>query len=561
VPTIQLKNGSATSTLDDILNASAKAPVSAFTDHAFAGSLGAEVYGTERKRKSHMKRASTTEPMEPKNRGSIFHLRKPSALSRHSSSQGERRDTDTAEQDEERRPLSSSINGEPVPEGEDEEQESEEETTYDGPPTTLLAELQIRKKQQKLRTRPITSAFPNGMHSTLLELDKVAEVERRARKGKRVNLAWEDPNADLGGEESDEDTPLALLLATKGQNKGQNKGLIEAMAEVTRPPGLMERREMEDNEPLSVRRNRLQVREGVPTQRMTLARGLTSMSGALAAPNPQLRVVTPEADEIEGETLGDRKNRLKARDDDNPLPQARPVSSAFSAELLSQLGDAFKTEEGEKRDSDRGGAKNSALPTEEEETLGQRRRRLQAEREAREREIARAQLTGGRISVSPQLRKRHSLADVLGAHGNKAVSSDPRTDAERAKQEEAARYKRDQEQKFATLRNQMPSNLSAPNLVKPGGFMSGRFNDGTGGGFGHPRDSMVMSGFAGNSAIPNPAKQASVMGNAFRVGGAMSSYGPPMANPYASPYGVPTQAQAAGQMDRVERWRQGVGHP
>ncbi|KAI1418779.1 hypothetical protein F5Y12DRAFT_463060 [Xylaria sp. FL1777] len=552
VPTIQLKDGSATNTLDDILNASASAPVSAFTDHAFAGSLGAEVYGTDKKRKSHMKHVSKADLHEPKNRGSIFHLRKPSALSRHSESHEERQGSDSIENNEERQRLSSSIDGEPVQE-EEKDEESEEEPTYHGPPTTLLAELQMRKQQQKLRTRPATTAFPNGMHSTLLELDKVAEVERQARKGKRVNLAWEDPNSNPAGDDEDEDTPLGLLLATKGQATG----LIGTIPGAPRPLGLMERRDMEDNEPLSVRRNRLQGREAGPIQRMTLARGL-NVNPALRVPSPQLRVVTPEGDEIENETLGDRMRRLRSRDDNNPLPQHRPVSSSFSAELLSQLGDAFKDEDAESKDANKEKGNSQVQPTEEEETLGQRRQRLQAEREAREREMARVRLNGGRSSVSPQLTKRHSLADVLGGHSSKAILSDPRLDAERARQEEAARYKEDQKRKLATLRHQMPSNLSAPNLVKPGGFMSGRFNDGTGGGFGQPRDSMMMGGFGSDSALPNPALNASAMGNAFRVGGAMSTYGPPMTTPYASPYGTAPQVQSAGQMANIERWRQGI---
>ncbi|KAI0908550.1 hypothetical protein F4824DRAFT_353169 [Ustulina deusta] len=553
VPTIQLKNGSATSTLDDILNASASAPVSAFTDHAFAGSLGAEVYGTDKKRKSHMKRASTAELHEPKNRSSIFHLRKPSALSRHSDSQDERRGADSIENNEERQRTSASINGEPVQDGEEKDKESEEGLTYHGPPTTLLAELQMRKQQQKLRTRPATTAFPNGMHSTLLELDKVAEVEHQARKGKRVNLAWEDPNSHPAGEDEDEDTPLGLLLASKGQDTG----LIGVTPGAPRPLGLMERRDMEDNEPLSIRRNRLQGREAGPIQRMTLARGL-NLAPALRAPSPQLRVVTPDGDEIEGETLGDRMRRLRSRDDNNPLPQHRPVSSSFSAELLSQLGDAFKEEEPETKDPPKEKGNSQVPPTEEGETLGQRRLRLQAEREAREREMARVMLNGGRSGVLPQLTKRHSLADVLGGHSGRAILSDPRMDAERARQEEAARYKEDQKRKFTALRHQMPSNLSAPNLVKPGGFMSGRFNDGTGGGFGQPRDSMTAGGFGSDSAIPNPALHASVMGNAFRAGGAMSTYGPPMTTPYASPYGTTPQVQSTGQMANIERWRQGI---
>jgi len=553
-PKIQLKDGSATSTLDDILNASATAPVSAFTDHAFAGSLGAEVYGTAKKRKSHMKRASAADLAESKNRSSIFHLRKPSALSRHSSFPGEGQKSE--EVDEERQGLSSAIDGEPGPDksGEEEEEEEENEPIYNGPPTTLLAELQMRKQQQKQRTRPVASAFPNGMHSTLLEIDTVAELERQARKGKKVNLAWEDPSTNAA-EDDDEEMPLALLLASKGQDTG----LVGAIAEINRPLGLMEQRDMEDNEPLSVRRNRLQGREGGAIQRMTLARA-PHMSVSLGPPNHEIRVVTPEEDEIEDETLGNRMRRLRTRDDDNPLPQPRPVSSAFSAELLSQLGDAFKDEATEGKDAERDKNKSKAQPTEEEETLGQRRRRLQAEREAREREMARVKLNGGRTSVTPQLTKRHSMADVLVSHHNKPVMTDPRVDAERAKQEEAARYKRDQEQKFAALRQQMPSNLSAPNLVKAGGFMSGRFNDGTGGGFGQSRRTMAVGDFAVNSTIPNVATNASAMGNAFRVGGAMSTWAPPMTNPYASQYGAPSPAQAGGQMDRVERWRQSV-HP
>ncbi|KAI0156446.1 hypothetical protein GGR57DRAFT_82472 [Xylariaceae sp. FL1272] len=542
LPTIQLKDGSATNTLDDILNASAKAPVTAFTDHAFAGSLGNETYGADKKRKSHMKRASAAELSVPKTRRSIFHIRKISGLSRPSTSSEKHHE---AVEDEERQHLSGSVDGKAAPEGEEEEPESDNEPVYNGPPTTLLAELQMRKQQQKLRTRPPATAFPNGMHSTLLEMDTVAELERRARKGKRINLAWEDPSSKQAGDDDDEDVPLGLLAA----NKGQKGGLINAIAEVNRPIGLMERRDMEDNEPLSVRRNRLQGLEAGPIQRIALTRGVTA-PGALGPPSPQLRVITPEGDEEEGETLGARLRRLRAQKDENSLPQARPVSSAFSAELLSQFGDALKDEE----KSENKKSASPVQPSEEEETLGQRRKRLQEEREARERELARIQLTGGRTTVSPQLVKRHSLADVLGTY-NRQKMVDPRAEADRVKQEEAVRYQRDQEQKLAIYRNQVPTNLSAPNLVKPGGFMAGRFNDGNGGGFGQSRSSVTVNAFSGQSGLPNPAANASMLGNAFRAGGAMSGYA--MANPYGSTYAAPSQTQV-GQMDRVERWRQGV---
>ncbi|KAI2463187.1 hypothetical protein F4781DRAFT_426564 [Annulohypoxylon bovei var. microspora] len=545
LPTIQLKDGSAMATLDSILDASAKAPVSAFTDHAFAGTLGSEVYGTEKKRKSHLKRASATDFLEPKKRSSFLHLRKSSNLSKHSESQEERRNTIAGgteidetmkregEQGEAKQRLSGSIDGQAIPKTaeEDEESEGEQEPLYNGPPTTLLAELQIRKQQQKLRTRPAATAYPNGLHSTLLEMDTVAQIEHNARKGKKVNLAWEEPGMGPADDEDDEDTPLGLLVAAKGQGN-----------DINRPLGLMERRDMEDNEPLSRRRDRLQGREVGPMKRpsmMSLGQGLHNMNGSLRAPSPQLLVHTPEEEDVEGETLGERMRRLKAREQsDNPLPQARPVSSAFSAELLSQLGDAFKVDESDNKGQD----KRESQPKDEEETLGQRRRRLQAEREARERGMASNLLSGG-VGDAPKLAKRHSLADVLGVQGSKIVLTDPRAEAEKAKQEEAVRYKQDQERKMAVLRAQMPSNLSAPNLSRPGGYMAGRFNDGTGGGLGHLRTSTAISGASGG-----------IMSGGMNNGmmGAPNVYGAQV----ATPYGV--QIQAPGQMDRVERWRQSI---
>ncbi|KAI1403263.1 hypothetical protein F4819DRAFT_229601 [Hypoxylon fuscum] len=572
LPSVQLKDGSAMATLDSILDASAKAPVSAFTDHSFAGTLGSEVYGVEKKRKSHMKRASasTTDILEPKKRSSFLHLRKPSALSRHSLSQEERRNTITGGskvnepvnsgegRDEERQRLSGSIDGQAMPEEGKGEESEEEEPVYNGPPTTLLAELQIRKQQQKLRTRPAATAFPNGMHSTLLEMDSVAQIEHNARKGKRINLAWEDPNAGPADDSEDEDTPLGLLMVAKAQGND----MAAAIAEINRPLGLMERRDMEDNEPLSRRRDRLQGREIGPMKRpsmMTLGQGLHNTNSYLRAPSPQLRVHTPEEEEVEGETLGERMRRLKAREQgDNPLPQARPVSSAFSAELLSQLGDAFKEDPSDGKSQD----KPKSDPKEEEETLGQRRRRLQAGREGREHGMASAMLTGGTISDAPKLTKRHSLADVLGArNGSRAILSDPRAEAERVKQEEAARYKHDREQKMAALRSQMPASISTPNLKQPGGYMAGRFNDGNGGAAGHLRTTTAVSGYARQStgvAMMNNG----MVGTGYPTGGAVGGMMPPpygAQNVYGAqmnnPYGM---SQQPGHIDRVERWRQSV---
>jgi hypothetical protein len=124
----------------------------------------------------------------------------------------------------------------------------------------------------------------------------------------------------------------------------------------------MERRELEDNEPLSQRRERLRSHGGL--QREPLRR------------TPDFDGATPEPVE-----------------DANPLPSARPVSGDFSLELLHQFGDPAA-------------APAAAPEEEEEETLGQRRRRLLAEREA-------AAAAG---AARPAPKQRRSMADILSAH-------------------------------------------------------------------------------------------------------------------------------------------------
>ncbi|KAK7948439.1 uncharacterized protein PG986_009325 [Apiospora aurea] len=577
-PALELKGGSASATLDDILNASAKAPVYAFTDHAFAGPLGHEVYGTEKKRKSHMKRTSSAtvlnakdvkevkEVKDVKKRSSFFHLRTPSKLSISQTSNKDTKKNAAAdddldhESDNERSKLSGSADGERVAEEddeddeEDEEEDINEELLYNGPPTTLLAELQMRKHQNKMRTRPIASAYPNGMQSTLLELDTVAETERRNRKGKKVNLAWETPGDDA--DEDDEDLPLGLVMAKKnGVHDAQ-----AVIAEMNRPLGLMERREQEENEPLSRRQARLQGRNlGPTTQRKTM----TSLGGALGmgggyGPSPsnsRLDLSAPADDEIEGESLGDRMRRLRAKEEgDDLLPRARPVSMAFTTELFSQLGDTFRDEENaDPRDK---GKQKATASVEEEETLGQRRRRLQAEREAREREMGAGAPLNPNMpppGIIPKLDKRHSLADVLGnSHSSRRVLSDPRMEAERARQEEASRFRRDQDSKLAALRSQMPQNLSSSNLPRSGAFGAGQFNDGTGG-----------TGLKRHSRVPSfaaPQQAPGMMGNSYNMAG----YGAPTAayDVQQMPLQLnvmPMGMQQPGQQhDMVDRWRQSI---
>ncbi|KAK4903584.1 hypothetical protein LTR28_001155, partial [Elasticomyces elasticus] len=145
----------------------------------------------------------------------------------------------------------------------------------------------------------------------------------------------------------------------------------------------MERRELEDNEPLSSRRNRLRgispgrARDLSPVKQVPPEIYLESHLDASRLPKGD------EADD-QGETVAQRNRRLKDRETLNTAigdvgkAGSRPVSRAFTDEVLSQVGaldvhdklaaeaEAPQVPEGEGEDV-------------REETLGQRRKRLQAE--------------------------------------------------------------------------------------------------------------------------------------------------------------------------------------
>ncbi|KAK4121914.1 hypothetical protein N657DRAFT_647415 [Parathielavia appendiculata] len=715
-PKIEVKDGSAMDTLDSLLDASAAAPVSAFTDHVFAGKLGAEVYGPEKKKKPKskaaaaavsapeekatkrrtlVKRSSSGNLLEPNvpdkprrktlvKRNSNANLLDPNSekkrASRFSLFGAKRADDDSDDEgdsdrdgsarrsvDEDARSGSGSPNQlTPDDDEETEEEAEEEEPVYQGPPTTLLAELQLRKQQNKMRTRPLQQAYPDGMRSTLLELDAVAEVERKARHGKRVTLAWEDPAAvPRQEEEEDEEVPLGMLYAAKATGAGNRSTMdISAlMSEVHRPLGLMERREIEENEPLSRRRDRLQgkVVDQLPTsltvlqQRMShmppapgVAPGLglrsqsrltlplhaavgSSRAGSMLGSRPGSAAgnnnnnpnnAEDSDSEVEGETLAARKARLAA---ENPLPPPRPVSGAFSAELLRE----FKPDDDEEaknktaannpmharstsRDTNASGKVSGAVPDvpEEEETLGQRRRRLQREREAREREMAFSSLTSpglgntlgpapavGGMNVSATIRPVTSasrgpvgMADVLSQQRSSTMmgmtmTMDPREQERLRREAEATRYQRDMDMKMAAMRQQMPTSLTAPAVgPRTGGYMGGRFNDGVGGpggvssGLGYGNPAMLGAGLNAG-VMPQQQRASTLLGGGLQggmpipMGMEMGTYGgsTPNLGMYgngvgaagmgvnAAGYGMPGGGGGGpGHMDMVERWRQGV---
>ncbi|PFH61855.1 hypothetical protein XA68_16086 [Ophiocordyceps unilateralis] len=573
---VEIKDGSAMATLDDLLDASATAPVGAFTDHTLAGKLGSEVYGKKKKHKTHKSVATldtlSPEP-KPKKRSSLLWLGK------RSSHDGENKSllmNMTSADDDENSVQNGAVeaagdgSGEDRAEEEEEdEEEDDEDNVYRGPPTTLLAELQLRKQEQQQRKKNFGSGFPNGIHATLLEMDTVAETQRKHRQTKRVNLAWEEPGAHVDQNGSDdEDVPLAILAAMHQGAKNR--------ADLERPMGLMERRELEDNEPLSRRRARLQ---GLDTLPAGLRRHQSAMSlGALAAvdsqspcswaggvsPVPQQQPQQPqekegeeEAEEDMGETLGERRRRLAASasgSDADHLPRARPVSSSFSAELLGQFGDG---DAAPAEPSDGGKAVWVDTTAEGEETLGQRRRRLQAEREARNREMSHG---SPMARATPRLVRQLSMADVLAAHPMKD-SVDGRAMDEFRRAEESRIAASEREAKLAAARRQMPRSLTTPSgMDRSGGFRGGVYNDGTGGCGPQASRSSLALGSQGRGAYG--------LGGVFHNGYGSAVVAQPMYGATMDMYGggmmmMPRSAglmgaAGGGSMDRVEQWRRGV---
>ena len=438
---VELKGGSAVATLDSILDASAHAPVSAFTDHPIAGHVGREVYG----RAMQSNRASNIPPefSQTRKRQSSLNL-----LRRNSSSDmlnetrprtssmmslgtfAKRKSNDPVAGNEavaaslhsEETPLQiaddtlhlGGVNGDEEFHDAQEEQEPADELDSDedivGQPTTLLAELLLRKKQQKQRNRQAATAFPNGMHSTLLEMDAVAQVQKRTRQRRHVQLAWEDPHGAYGGveEEDDDEVPLGMLYPTQKLKPNHRFGRNDD----DRPLGLIARRQLEDNETLSQRRARL--KGIVPYTPIANADRLASIY-TLDLPGFDHRDQAPDQDEAEGETLAQRAKRLKNQHQTQPAntTPSRPISGDFASEVLSQFG-------GLEPEAAKGPVTNIISPNSNneipaEETLGQRRRRLQAEREARSRNVS----DGSTMPIEmarPPVSKRHSMADILSAH-------------------------------------------------------------------------------------------------------------------------------------------------
>lgn len=295
-------------------------------------------------------------------------------------------------------------------------------------PSTLLAELQVRKAQLKSRNRTAATAFPTGMHSTLLQLDAVEEISKRKRQKQRIALAWEDPHQralEEEGAEADEDVPLGMLFPGK---EGRAARRVGDGKDWDRPLGLMEKRDMEDNEPLSSRRNRLQGNDPgkgrVPSPHRRPGTGLGLNTPQLQQDTLPEMLGKPkdenEDSEHEDETLAQRIRRMKTKDvldgtiahiEAQEMEGGDQQKSAFADEWASQFGNSDPNQEAGT------GAEKKASPAlsqgddePEGETLGQRRARLQRE----------AAAGGGSRNTSggsgAPLRSSTSLANLLASN-------------------------------------------------------------------------------------------------------------------------------------------------
>nr|POE74564.1 hypothetical protein CFP56_37095 [Quercus suber] len=481
VQDVEVKHGSAVATLDNILAASATAPVSAFTDHPYAGDVRKSVYMAEHavarqrsasfgtdgvdnagsKRQSSMgrllRRASGGNELETaihnngsrnsiladfndgskkmqkrKSRMSMGHgldrqsqpittsheLAEEADMSPGLISDAQNATSGAAHEEEIAQMRANGSSGpgrriltdneriaEDFREAAAGDEIDEGEPVF-AAPTTLLAELQVRKTQQKSRNRTAATAFPNGMHSTLLQMDAVDEITRRKRQKNKVALAWEDPNAEEPADE-DDNVPLGMLYPGKDGLANRKMGDDH---DWDRPLGLMAKRELEDNEPLSSRKNRLQ---GLPPSHGRRSMMFPSTSELHLAGQPDAPPEDIEEDEHADESLGQRMRRVKTKDaldlaisDVAPKPGSRPIST-FTDDVLSQFGglDVKEVEGAGGGLNDTGNISGQAPPEAEDETLGQRRARLQREREAAG--------TSAQASARPALKSSNSLASLL----------------------------------------------------------------------------------------------------------------------------------------------------
>ncbi|PYH46009.1 uncharacterized protein BP01DRAFT_356184 [Aspergillus saccharolyticus JOP 1030-1] len=385
---LELTQASAVATLDSILDASTHAPVSAFTDHPIAGASGhakltrkpsaGGLLDLSKKRASRSTLGFDRRLSDPE-------LEQRPVTSDRFYKQTEAEAADIHEGTLLREDEYGAPGGADMVHGEEDlPNPIEPEVEFTGPPNTLMAELEMRKNELKQRQKAVAGPF--GLQSTLLQMDAVAQKQSEHRRQRPVTLAWESTDAHKVDEGDDDDVPLGMLFPEKAPATDE-----------ARPLGLMEKRAMEESEPLSRRRARLR---GEP-QPHTLERRTNTM---YAATVPDV-VAAAEDSGDEEETLAQRLQRLKSKDQ----APSTVADSEFASEILAEINNVGA--DGEKGKADE-------IPP-EDETLAQRRARLQREAEAEA-------LKNSTLKIP---RYRRSMADILHARRPSAVPRPPAKDA------------------------------------------------------------------------------------------------------------------------------------
>lgn len=329
---VEMKQDSAVATLESILDASANAPVSAFTDHPYAGSIGSKAYSSNRKTSSN----------DLAGQKANSRLSQATLGQSHGSNNGvDDEDTDTARHLLEERGSKEtrhehghdpeSAGSESDSQSLGDQEEKDEELDYVSPPNTLLAELELRKHELKHRRRTAMPMPFGGTQTTLMQIDEKAQQQSDKRRLRPISLAWEH-------QEDDEDVPLGMLYANKTSAQPED-----------RPLGLMEKRQQEENEPLSSRRARLRG-EPIPPPVSRLS---------TIAPRSTSNLAGESADE--SESLADRLQRLKGH---------TRSESKFASDLMAEIDSRAGISPGETQ---------MTPEANEDETLAQRRSRLQKE--------------------------------------------------------------------------------------------------------------------------------------------------------------------------------------
>lgn len=268
------------------------------------------------------------------------------------------------------------------------EHSEEDIRDYMGAPNTLVAELEVRKHELKHRNRPAADRV--GLRSTLLQLDAVAQVQSEHRRQRPVTIAWDHPGAHNGDHDhnrDDEDVPLGMLFPEKPYIPVE-----------PRPLGLLEKRQLEEDEPLSRRRARIRGEQAIDQPP-----SLSQRPSTVYLPDT-LNPADPETGEEE-ETLAQRLKRLKAKNRGSTA-----ANSDFASEILAEI--SHLKDDGKEEEKAPG-----------EETLAQIRARLRQQEESKKPQsgryanVPRSRRSMGSISLMrPVTAQRQSSHEVASHH-------------------------------------------------------------------------------------------------------------------------------------------------